>query len=1382
MRLFVLIKITRDLYVRKSNIKREQYMKTLRIFLLFLLVTTNVSGNKINNIRFSHLNIQQGLPQNTVNCIAQDNQGFIWLGTRNGLCRYDGYFIKTYFNTDGDTLSLTSNFIISIHRDKAGRLWVISERGICQYNQLTDKFKRYNLWNGQKVLRGNLFFEAQSGQMYVTIFNEIYRYDSATDSFKRMLDAQTLKRNLSFGVLSLAIDGNDVMWIGTQNGLRWYDLRTQTFFNPIYNNELGKKLENKQINRFYRDKWGRMWIGTTENGVFVYNPASQSIIEFNTLNGLTNNNISAICQDDEQKIWVGTEHGINIIDNQLHLIKKFEQNENDLSNLSDNAIYSIFSDNASNVWIGTFFGGLNIFYKGSDGFSIYPYGYLSKHLSGKAVRQIIANNATSLWIATEDGGLNFFDKNTGDIQHYSSGNGKIKLTYHNIHSLLKDNHNNLWIGTFTGGLNCYNISSGKTTYYTPMNKKMPSPSIFSLLQDSSGTIWAGTTNGLTYLNTSTDQFVRFNHAALGNEFIYCLFLDSYANIWVGTRSQGLFCFNPQTKLIKKIKLFGKTENFITSITEDKKKQIWVGTNNSGISCVYKNQEIKQITQLNGLLSNSVKGVIEDNGGNIWISTEAGLCRYNQATNKVENFTVNDGLPINQFNFSSAFKAEDGELYFGTINGMISFYPNKLIPNKKIFDVQFTDFKLSGKSVRIGDKKSPLKKNISETEKIVLTHNQSTSFSFEFTGLNFKYAPSTLYAMRLVGADSDWQIINKQRQILFSSLPSGKYILQIKASIDGINWDESGMRSLEIVILPPFWKSWWAYIIYTILMLLIGYSIFNILNARLQLRIKLQAEHAEKLQLEELNRHKINFFTFITHDLKTPLTLILSPIQRLINSNDLQEDVRKKLDVILKNAKRMNHLIDELMTFSKIEMKHTKITVNNGDALLFIYDISTIFEMVAVEREIDFTIDIPVSQKESVWFSPSHLERIIYNLLSNAFKYTPIGGAVSLSASLEHIHEEVFLNIVVEDSGRGIPKHLLEKIFENYYQVEQKDRNEGAGIGLALTKVLVNIHKGSIRAESELAYGTRFIVRLNVSESVFEDDEKSPEKIDEETFDKNKSHIIDSVKLFSETIPIQQKTKDRKMKILVVEDNADMNDYVTDIFEKSFDTIKAYNGKEAYNKVITEVPDLIISDVMMPEMDGLELTSKLKSHLSFSHIPMVLLTAKNMEDDFTEGYKSGADAYIVKPFNAENLELLVTNLLKTHQSNIEKFKYDDNSDVHEIVTNPRDEKFMSDLITLIMNNLDNEDFDVTEITTALGVSRSLLHIKLKKLTDASVTEFIRQIKMKEARKLLSSGHNVSETSYAVGMSDPNYFSKCFKKYTGVNPSEFIKDLNQKRQTT
>ena len=541
-------------------------------------------------------------------------------------------------------------------------------------------------------------------------------------------------------------------------------------------------------------------------------------------------------------------------------------------------------------------------------------------------------------------------------------------------------------------------------------------------------------------------------------------------------------------------------------------------------------------------------------------------------------------------------------------------------------------------------------------------------------------------------------------------------------------------------------------------------------------MRLKTEHEQRVNMEKMNQSKINFFTYVSHDLKTPLTLILSPLQRLIKQKQIDNNDREKLEVIYRNANRMHYLIDELLTFSKIEMQQMEINVRKGNIMHFLEEISHIFDIVSKEKEIDFIVGLEETDDE-VWFSPSKLERIMYNLLSNAFKYTQPGDYVKISAKLLKKDSENFIEISVKDSGRGIPKEMKDKIFDSYFQVEKKDHREGFGLGLSLTKSLIHMHKGEIKVESEVGKGSEFIVSLNVSESAYSSSEKSLESITSEEIQKYNLRMKETIELIpDQLISTEQDNTDVKESILIVEDNKEMNDYLAEIFSKDYQVFRAYNGAEACKLLKKQLPDLIVSDVMMPVMDGLELTAYVKQDLNSSHIPVILLTAKTDELDHTQGYLKGADAYITKPFNAQNLELLVQNMRTNRKQNIEYFKRIEKLNITQITNNPRDEVFMKELVDLIMANIKDEEFGVTEIITHMKVSRSLLHTKLKSLTGCSITQFMRTIKMKEAKIHLQNGMNVSEASYAVGMSDPNYFTKCFKKEFNITPTEFIKQLN------
>lgn len=668
--------------------------------------------------------------------------------------------------------------------------------------------------------------------------------------------------------------------------------------------------------------------------------------------------------------------------------------------------------------------------------------------------------------------------------------------------------------------------------------------------------------------------------------------------------------------------------------------------------------------------------------------------------------------------------------------------------------------------------APLERSVLELSSITLTYNQAKSLRIEYNAFNYGYRNRVQYAMKIEGVSNEWQSVGNQHNLMLSNLGYGRYNLRIKASYDGVTWDEAGVFNFEIIVLPPWWATYWAFAIYALLIIIALVSGTQYLKMRLTLEMKLRTESNLRRNMEKLNVEKSRFFSYVSHDLKTPLTLILSPLQRMIEGREMTS--RNSLEVIYRNAYRINFLIDELLTFSKIEMEQSRILVRYGNIIEFMGDLSKIFAMVAKERDIDFLVDLEPTIQE-VWFSPSTLERIIYNLLSNAFKYTATDGYVKLSTKLVTEGMKTYAVIAVEDSGRGIPKEMHTKIFESYVQVNKSDNREGFGLGLSLTKSLVSIHKGEIYLDSEVGMGSTFAVKLNVSREAYSDEERSDEKITSDGLKKYNLRLSDKIEHISQQEPTPSEEIEERDSVLIVEDNPDMNQHLTSIFERDYLVLRAYNGVEACKIIERNQPTIIVSDIMMPKMDGITLTKRLKQDISTSHIPIVILTAKSEENDHTEGYQVGADAYIGKPFSANNLELLVKNLLQTRRLNIERFKRSTNLDINDITYSSRDEEFVKAIIRLTKENLANGNFAVSDITDHLKISRSLLHNKIKSLTGSSITQFVRSIKMKEAKRLITEGMNVSETSYAIGIIDPNYFTKCFKREFGVTPTDYIKTL-------
>lgn len=1332
-------------------------VRTFLLTGLFLYISINLCGTiHYNNLRFKQFETLDKLPHKTINAITQDNSGFLWFGTRNGLCRYDGYNIVTYQYHENDSNSLCHNFVNTLCNDSLlNTIWIATEEGVCRYSSATEQFVRYRIEGNTKP--NVVFLKTSEKQLLAGCSNGVYMYDEKRDVFVPFLLTGT-QASLVYG---LAEDHNGFLWISTPKGTKCYNMHKKIFI------ELPESV-SRVSSRLYVDKFNRLWYNMNQHvNVYDINKQQAFLIEESEQFKI----YKSISIDRMDNIWLGSEYGIFVYDKDLRLVRHYQQTEGDLSNLNDNPIYSLFMDANYNMWVGTYFGGVNCYIDATDNFRVFPYGNSRNHLSGKAVRQIIGGPDEDVYVATEDGGLNRIDK-LGRITRSEDLHKRMNIGATNVHSLLLNCDRNLWIGLYEKGARCYNFQTRSTTVYNPADL-FRRHSGFCMIEDKDHDIWYGGLNGFVIFRKEGKRYevMKFKKPFL--KFIFCMMNAPDGTVWVGTRRDGVFRIDKNRQTVERVKTFLNKEVFITDLYADSKSRIWVGTDDNGMLLLNSKGEYLTSYTEEQIGSNSIKGIVEDNVGNIWFGTVNGLCCIH-AKGGITRYTIEDGLPTNQFNYSSAYKDARGILYFGTINGLVSFHPERIYKYPSRFNIALTAISLNGELIHPYTIDSPLRRTITGCTSITLTHKQARSVQIEYSGMNYRYNNNTMYAMKLEGVDKQWQNIGEQHQVRFSNLPAGHYRLKVKAGEDGNHWYEKGEKIIDIRVLPPFWLSGWAYSFYTLCLLLLGYIGYRYTKNRLRLVMNLKTEHNLRVNIEKLNQQKINFFTYISHDLKTPLTLILSPLQRLLSQKEITNNDKKNIEIIYRNANQMKFLIDELLSFSKIEMNQEKISVRKGNIMFFLKELSTIFEIVARDKEIDFIVKLEETDEE-VWFSPSKLERIMYNLLSNAFKYTVPGDYVRLSAALQKEEQQTFVHISVKDSGRGIPDKVKERIFEPYYQVSPKDHREGFGLGLSLTKSLILLHKGRIEVESKVGEGTNFIVILNVSELAYDIAERRQEGITLAEIRKYNMRLKQTVEILPGKLTQEkhQPRQDRES-ILIVEDNKEMNNYLKEIFSANYQVIQTYNGKEACEVLQKMYPSLIISDVMMPVMDGFELTRNVKQDINTSHIPVILLTAKTDEGEQTQGYLCGADAYIPKPFNAKNLELLVRNMQQNRMSGIAHFKQTEELNIMQITNNPRDEKFMKDLVDLIMTNIAKEDYGITEITSALCISRSLLHTKLKMLAGCSASQFIRSIRMREAKKYLLDGMNVAEAACAVGMTDPNYFTKCFKKEFDVTPTEFIKE--------
>jgi ligand-binding sensor domain-containing protein/signal transduction histidine kinase/DNA-binding response OmpR family regulator len=1347
-----------------------------------LFLFTNIYADKSRSIRFTHLTNDESLPNNTAYSVCQDYKGFIWIATKNGLCKYDGKNISTYYvASKSDESEILSNQMRCVFEDGKKRLWAVSLSDVNLYNRDMDRFESVLHFYTDNVFIRTICSD-KDNNVYAA-GNELLVYNEKLHKFEPLLKSDKLveiarhnNNKISRNISSLVADNNGRLWGGNMfEGLICVDTRTGelTYYNADKNNPAS--LVSNKIVSLYKDSKEQIWIGTEDKGICCYDSNSKRFIRFAAFPDVC---VRAFAEDPEGNIWIGTEDGLYIYSPETGTFTRHKQNINDKYALNDNAIYTIFRDREDNMLLGTYFGGVNILPHSFRHFHYYNYGNSDRFLSGKAVRQIVGDESGNLWIATEDGGLDYYNKQKDRFEYFKPDKSKNSISYFNVHSLLLDSRQNLWAGTYLGGLNKYNLKTKRFTHYFQKNyPNMIVDNVFTLIEDRDGQIWVGTTNGLTVYNPDRDRFARFKPQKFGAKSVNHLLLDADGSIWIATRKNGLFRYDKDTDSLRN---FSHTpdpnslsDNYVNFVFEDSKKNIWAGTYEGGL-CRY-NRQTETFTvyrEENGLPSNTVFGIIESNSGNLWISTNNGLSCMDVTGGAFTNYSVSEGLPNKQFNYNSVYKDAQGILYFGTINGMIAFNPEDMETMDITPHVEFTDFKIFGKSVIPDEENSPLSKNIEEIGVIHLNSKQAQSFTLEFTVPTLSHPNSTSFAIKL-NTDNNWSYIGQQRHVTYANLPSGEYRIMVKAAFNN-NWTgDKPVKSITVIIDPPFYLSTVAYAIYMLAVAGVVLFFYNQFRRRQKEKNLILLERLEKEKIKEVNNLKLNFFTNISHELKTPLSLILIPLQSFLDKNIFNQEIRPKMELIANNALRMNHLIDELMLFTKVETKQEKIRVKKGDLLNFISNIGDGFRVLADEKGIEYLVQVSPSSEE-VCFAPEKVEKIIYNLLSNAFKYT-VAGRIMLTAFLEHEEDFVYLHLSVSDTGIGIAPDELEKIFENYYQVNDyvKSRKTGFGIGLALTRELVSLHKGTISVDSKPGKGSIFRVKLNVSPSAFAKNEISGNDADARFIEEYKyiSVKIEDKETENQANTIDKTLSNKQYKILIVEDNQELLNFYRELFSDIYTVIAAEDGKKGLEMARTQLPDIIVSDVMMPEMTGTELARKLKTSLDTCHIPLLLLTAKTGDEAQLEGYNSGADLYIEKPFHPALMRKQISNLLNTKE-NQKKLYIANKVELSDIVANERDKKLITDIEKIILKNLDNEAFSINDIMKEIGIGRTLLHVKLKSVVGLSTTEFINNIRIKESVKALLSGSNVSEAAYATGFSSPGYYTHCFKKIFGLSPTEYL----------
>lgn len=1367
----------------------------LRYFILIavVVISQTLSWSQSAHIRFDHLSVADGLSQNSVRCLLQDSKGFMWFGTEEGLNRYDGYNFKLYQNRANDTTSLSGNDIRSIIEDSRGFIWVGTTAGLNILDRNTNNFRRIRFARdtGDMAKRNFIFslYEDREGDVWIGTLDGFYLYRHQLRSFEYFgaFNGEPLLQTMSFYQ-----DRNERFWIGTETSFYHFNKKNGEV-RRYGQGDLPISLTG--VPSVIEDKNGALWVGTyngllrgemietTEGALphYQFRAVYPELADFRA----NKNMIRCMTTDIKGNIWIGTFDGLLILNPEKESFWGYQQNESLPGSLSANFIRAICRDKRGDIWLGTIMGGINIYHADNTGFKSYLSDWARTRMQGRIVHALDEDDKGNLWVGTREGGLSYLDiKNEKVTTYIHQDQSTTGISINEVRAVMADQRGQVWISTYFGGLNRLDPETQKFTHYRHRPAEPYSLSAENsndILEDSHGRIWIATHGGgLDLYDPSVDGFRHYRHDpfqdnSLSSNILVSLFEDSEEQLWIATRHSGLNKMDLCTGKITRFRYQGGENGSISSdavtvIHQDEKGILWVGTEDAGLNRYNsKTGCFTAFRKTDGLPSDAIHGILEDEKGALWLSTNKGLSRFDPDRKLFTNYDQSDGLADNQFIRNSSLKNSKGQLLFGGINGFTLLEPEKIQQNGYVPPVIITGFQLFNREVPIGSRDSPLQQHISQTSEITLKNHQSV-FSFDFVALNYLHSAKNQYAYRLIGLDDEWNYVGGKRSVDFTTLPAGEYVFQVKASNNAGIWNEVG-ESIRIQVLPPWFKTGWAYSIYAVVLglLLLAYRNFSLLRLREKHELKLV--RLEKEKAEEINAMKLRFFTDISHELRTPLTLVLGPIEKLTALARGHADMKKYLATIQSNGNYLLKLINELMDFRKVEAGKMTVCPEEADLVQQIASVERAFQQRAEQDRIGFQVITDLKKAKGL-FDIGILYKVLYNLLSNAFKFTPAGGKVLLKLSAVRKDERSYFRIDITDNGTGIPEKDLDQLFQPFYQVKGKSaKNEiGTGIGLALTKRLVELHEGFISVSSRAGQGTTFRVELPALRHLPASGEKTLSTGSGIWPPADAAHDGEKESVVAPSRPSS------KPKILLVEDNDQMRHYLVDCLREHYEIIAVSNGQEGWEATKTAQPEVIVTDIMMPTMDGIELCHKLKKDILTSHIPVIFLTARTSVEHRIKGLLTGADAYLTKPFSSDHLHAVIQNLLFNRKQLWKAFSTGNFTNRTESMLGPLDQRFMDQIQEVVDRQLKNAEFNVEQFAREMAMSRSYFHRKLKALTGFSASEFLRDYRLRQALGLMIENKlTISEIAYEVGFSSPNYFGRCFRKKYGKSPSEYLEEL-------
>lgn len=1343
------------------------------ICLLFLTLSLPLCAEIGRQADFRHYTIQEGLSVNAVYSITQDSKGFLWFGTVDGLNRFDGRHIKPYRLTPADEQAgiRLGSIIFGLCEDKEQQLWIASDRGIARLDLKTEQFLPFDLKTGRAEAgadaRASAVLMDHKGRIWMAVFGQgLFCYTPQTGQMEQFQSDDKKPGSLaSNNIRRLYEDAAGVLWISyTDKGIARFDADKQRFTNYALTPE---RLPNEAL---FEDSQGNFWVGNDTRGLVRFDRRTGATDFFLTAESPHYaRHIRGIAEYTPGTLLIASDNGLTLFDTQTGEGRAtLTANREGSEGLNDTYLHALYIDRERGLWVGTYFGGVNyLSLNNNANFINYTYSLTENSVPGRIVSAFCEDPDGNLWVGTDDAGLSFFNRTTQHFTNYRPERGRNSLSYHNIHAL--HCHNDaLWIGTYTGGLDRMDLRTHTFRHYPSSSSDttaLCASSIYSLYEDSRSNLWIGTTLGLNRYNPATDNFTRY--AALAGCDVTHILEDRRGHLWVATFGNGLYQLNTRTGRWQSFDraTHGLANDKVVTLCLDDNERLWVGTDGGGM-CRFDYETKRFVSYTHADFTSKVIHRIIPDYDYLWISTNKGLLKYHPDKQTVKVYNAYDGLPGDQFTPNAGIKTSDGRLWFGSISGFTSFVPSELKENRQVPSVVLTNLSILNEEVHPGTPGSPLTASIGYTRELTLSHRQSI-FGLEFVALSFTAPIKNKYVYKLEGFDRDWQTVNGEPRVSYMNLPAGTYRFLVRASNGDDVWTPDS-EMLVLTILPPFWRSLWAYLVYAVLLLSGIVGLFYYLMRRTRRLHRIRLQELEVSKEKELYTAKTNFFTNIVHEIRTPLTLIIGPLEFIMKSRKTVEEAHDELLVIERNSNRLLTLVNQLMDFRKIEAEGFLLKNEPQDVTALVRQACANFAQVGRHCKAEITYHFPdtpcLAQVDS-----EAVEKIVTNLFMNAVKYT----RDRISVEVVRHEGTRMVDLRIGDNGCGISAESLDKIFQPFYQVKEVQRmaSPGTGIGLTLARSLTEAMGGRLLVESVPDEGSVFTVQFPLlpdaevllPPATLVAPDATPEPLDE-----SGTGTSDAPGSEANAIPT----------LLVIDDNEELRTFLYQHLRLHYRVLLAESGEEALALLADRRVDLIVSDVMMPGMDGFELSRRVKQELVTSHIPLILLTARAHIDAKIEGLETGADVYIEKPFSVDFLCAQINSLLVNRAKLRQRFIDQPFVSSQTMATSRADRELLAKMDAAIEMNLAESEFSIDDLAGALCMSRSTLFEKIKNISGLTPNNYIRLTRLKRAAEYLSAGeYQIGEVCYLVGFSSSSYFTKCFKKQFGVLPTEFTGQRGQ-----